>query len=97
MFYLWYILGLGRGLVSPIVDLVIGVVGAIRLVSSAVKWLDDWSPPGIMRSPARQMKLLQLGLRLIGIAARIPMRPSRISFAIRPARSRSSRASSTIS
>jgi hypothetical protein len=55
-----YLLGLVVGLVSPITDLVKGIVGAVRLAISALDWMTKWSPLGIATSPERQQKIVQL-------------------------------------
>ena len=59
-FYGGYVLGLGIGLVSPITDLVKGILGAVKLAVSAVEWSAKWSPAGIAISPERQQKIVQL-------------------------------------
>jgi Domain of unknown function (DUF4157) len=56
-FYLGYILGLIIGLVSPITDLVKGVIGLVSLGISALEWLAKWSPAGVAISPERQKKI----------------------------------------
>jgi hypothetical protein len=59
-FYGGYLVGLAIGLVSPITDLVKGIIGAVRLAVSAISWLMKWSPAGIAASPERQQKILRL-------------------------------------
>jgi Domain of unknown function (DUF4157) len=59
-FYAGYLVGLLLGLISPITDLVKGIIGAVRLAASAIEWLDKWSPAGIAASPERQQKIRDL-------------------------------------
>ncbi len=63
-FYGGYLVGLVIGLVSPITDLVKGVVGLVRLGLSGLEWLAKWSPLGIAVSPERQRKIAELNVRL---------------------------------
>jgi len=55
-----YLVGLVIGLVSPITDLVKGVVGIVQLAISALEWLAKWSPVGIAISQERQLKVARL-------------------------------------
>jgi hypothetical protein len=48
------------GLISPITDLVKGIIGIVRLAVSALEWLAKWSPAGIAASPERQQKIARL-------------------------------------
>jgi hypothetical protein len=59
-FYTGYLVGLVVGLVSPITDLVKGVIGIVRLAVSALEWLAKWSPAGVAISPERQQKIARL-------------------------------------
>jgi hypothetical protein len=59
-FYVNYLIGLVVGFVSPITDLVKGVIGLVKLVASALEWLMKWSPAGIAVSPERQKKIANL-------------------------------------
>ncbi|WP_431261463.1 AHH domain-containing protein [Roseateles chitinivorans] len=63
-FYGGYLVGLVIGLVSPITDLVKGVVGLVKLGLSGLEWLAKWSPLGIAVSPERQRKIAELNVRL---------------------------------
>jgi hypothetical protein len=67
-FYGGYLLGLGIGLVSPITDLVKGIIGAVRLSISALEWAVKWSPAGIAVSPERQQKIVRLIARFGDLA-----------------------------
>ncbi|MGB7863044.1 MAG: DUF4157 domain-containing protein [Candidatus Sulfotelmatobacter sp.] len=55
-----YVVGFVIGLVSPITDLVKGIIGVVRLSISALEWLAKWSPIGVAVSPERQQKIIQL-------------------------------------
>ncbi|WP_429334503.1 eCIS core domain-containing protein [Paraburkholderia sp. 35.1] len=55
-----FLLGFVIGLVSPITDLIKGIVGAVRLAISAIEWLAKWSPVGIAVSAERQQKIVTL-------------------------------------
>jgi hypothetical protein len=79
-FYAGYLLGLVIGLVSPITDLIKGIIGIVKLAIGALEWLIKWSPAGIAVSPERQQKIsrlmqtfadlsLELGKALIDFAA----------------------------
>jgi|SRR5271166_626674 len=59
-FYGGYLVGLVIGLVSPITDLVKGIIGVVRLATSALEWLAKWSPVGVAISPERQAKIQDL-------------------------------------
>ena len=59
-FYGGYLLGLVIGLISPITDLIKGIIGLIRLSVSALEWLAKWSPAGIAMSVERQQKIARL-------------------------------------
>jgi len=59
-FYGGYLVGLLLGLISPITDLVKGVVGLIKLSISLLEWMVKWSPAGIAVSPERQAKIARL-------------------------------------
>jgi hypothetical protein len=63
-FYGGYLVGLVIGLVSPITDLVKGVVGLVKLGVSGLEWLAKWSPVGVAMSAERQAKIASLGLKL---------------------------------
>jgi hypothetical protein len=63
-FYGGYLVGVVIGLVSPITDLVKGVIGLVKLAFSGVTWLAKWSPVGVAISPERQARLAALGERL---------------------------------
>ena len=56
-FYLGYLVGLVLGLISPITDLVKGIIGIIKMAGSALEWLAKWSPLGVAVSPARRQKI----------------------------------------
>lgn len=70
-FYGGYLVGLVIGLVSPITDLVKGVIGLVKLGLSGLEWLAKWSPVGIAISPERQNKIAQLSLKLNGLMGEI--------------------------
>ncbi|MEX3935870.1 DUF4157 domain-containing protein [Paraburkholderia phymatum] len=55
-----YLVGFVLGLVSPITDLVKGIIGAVKLGWSALEWAAKWSPPGVAASPDRQRKIAVL-------------------------------------
>jgi len=55
-----YFLGLLLGLLSPVTDLIKGIIGIAKLAVSALTWLAKWSPVGIAVSPARQQKIARL-------------------------------------
>jgi hypothetical protein len=59
-FYGGYLVGLLIGLVSPITDLVKGIIGLLKLSISALDWLAKCSPSGIAASPERQAKIVRL-------------------------------------
>ena len=59
-FYGGYLLGLVLGLISPITDLVKGIIGVVKLGISALEWLAKWSPVGVAISPERQQKVATL-------------------------------------
>jgi len=59
-YYGGYLLGLVLGLISPVTDLVKGIIGLVKLAWSALAWLAKWSPIGIAVSPERQQKILRL-------------------------------------
>ena len=59
-FYGGYLLGLVIGLISPITDLIKGVIGAVQLAAGALEWLTKWSPVGVAVSPERQAKVTKL-------------------------------------
>ncbi len=63
-FYGGYLVGLVIGLVSPITDLVKGVVGLVKLGVAGLDWLAKWSPLGIAISAERRAKVAQLNLKL---------------------------------
>jgi len=63
-FYGGYLVGLVIGLVSPITDLVKGVVGLVKLGLAGLEWLAKWSPVGVAISAERQRKIAQLSLKL---------------------------------
>ena len=63
-FYGGYLIGLVIGLVSPITDLVKGVVGLVKLGLSGLEWLAKWSPVGVAISAERQNKIAQLSVKL---------------------------------
>jgi hypothetical protein len=59
-FYGGYLVGMLLGLISPITDLVTGVIGIIKLSISLLEWMAKWSPVGIAMSPERQAKIARL-------------------------------------
>lgn len=59
-FYLGYLVGLVLGLVSPVTDLVKGIIGIIKMAGAALEWLAKWSPLGVAVSPERQRKIAAL-------------------------------------
>lgn len=59
-FYVGYLVGLVLGLISPITDLVKGVIGIFKLGISALEWLARWSPVGVAISQKRQQKIALL-------------------------------------
>jgi hypothetical protein len=59
-FYGGYVVGLAIGLVSPITDLVKGIIGVVKLGISALDWLAKWSPVGVAVSRERQQKITAL-------------------------------------
>lgn len=63
-FYGGYLVGLVIGLVSPITDLVKGVIGLVKLGVAGLEWLAKWSPAGIAISAERRNKIAQLNLKL---------------------------------
>jgi hypothetical protein len=70
-FYLGYLVGLVLGLISPVTDLITGVVGLAKLGASAVEWLAKWSPVGVAISPERQAKILRLGEKFAGLGEQL--------------------------
>ncbi|MEO6701612.1 MAG: DUF4157 domain-containing protein, partial [Jatrophihabitantaceae bacterium] len=82
-FYGGYLIGLGIGLVSPITDLVKGMIGLVKLGASAVGWLAKWSPVGIAISPQRQQKIVALGQKFDELSAQLG--DSLITFIADPA------------
>lgn len=68
-FYGGYLLGLLLGLISPITDLVKGVIGLIKLAGSAIVWLAKWSPIGVAVSPERQAKIQRLQEKFVELGA----------------------------
>ncbi len=52
-----YFIGMILGLVSPIVELVKGIIGIVHFGISVAQWLAKWSPMGIAVSPERQRKI----------------------------------------
>ena len=67
-FYLGYLVGLVLGLVSPVTDLVTGIIGIIKMAGSALEWLAKWSPVGVAVSPERQRKIAALIQRFGNLA-----------------------------
>ena len=67
-FYGGYVLGLVLGLISPITDLVQGIIGIIKLAGSALEWLAKWSPLGVAISPERQQKIVNLTRKFTELA-----------------------------
>ncbi len=67
-FYLGYLVGLVLGLISPITDLVKGIIGIIKLAGSALEWLAKWSPVGVAISPERQQKITIITQRFSDLA-----------------------------
>ena len=67
-FYLGYLVGLVLGLISPITDLVKGIIGIIKLAGSALEWLAKWSPVGVAISPERQQKIATIAQRFSDLA-----------------------------
>lgn len=59
-YYGGFLIGLVIGLVSPITDLIKGVIGLIQLAISATEWLAKWSPVGVAISPERRDKIARL-------------------------------------
>ena len=59
-YYGGYLVGLILGLISPITDLVKGVIGIVKIAGSALEWLAKWSPAGVAISPERQQKIANL-------------------------------------
>jgi hypothetical protein len=59
-FHAGFLVGAVIGVVSPITDLVKGIIGVVRLAMSAIDWLEKWSAAGIAASPERQQKILRL-------------------------------------
>ena len=78
-----YMVGLAIGLVSPITDLVKGLIGLLKLGASAAVWLAKWSPAGIALSPERQRKIVTVVKRFDDLAVEIGK--SVIEFAADPA------------
>ena len=67
-FYLGYLVGFVLGLISPITDLVKGIIGIIKLAGSALEWLAKWSPVGVAISPERQQKIAIITQRFSDLA-----------------------------
>ena len=67
-FYLGYLVGLVLGLISPVTDLVKGIIGIIKLAGSALEWLAKWSPVGVAISPERQQKIAIIRQRFSDLA-----------------------------
>jgi hypothetical protein len=63
-FYVGYLIGLVIGLVSPITDLVKGIVGLVKLGVAGLAWLAKWSPIGVAISAERRNKIAQLNVKL---------------------------------
>lgn len=59
-----YAVGAVIGLVSPVTDLVKGLVGLVKLSASACEWMLKWSAAGVAASVERQQKLRKLLGRL---------------------------------
>jgi hypothetical protein len=55
-----FLIGVVLGLISPITDLVKGVIAIVEFGQSAVEWLAKWSPAGIAASHERQQKIVRL-------------------------------------
>jgi uncharacterized protein DUF4157 len=68
-FYGGYLVGLVIGLVSPITDLVKGIIGLVQLGIKALEWMAKWSPVGVAVSPARQQKIAELMQRFKDLGA----------------------------
>jgi Domain of unknown function (DUF4157)/Predicted lipoprotein of unknown function (DUF2380) len=67
-FYAGYLLGLVIGLVSPITDLVKGIIGVVKLAVSALEFLAKWSPLGVALSPERQEKIARLTEKFVNLS-----------------------------
>lgn len=59
-YYGGFLVGLVIGLVSPITDLIKGVIGLVQLAISATEWLAKWSPMGVAISRERREKIARL-------------------------------------
>jgi hypothetical protein len=59
-YYGGFLVGLVVGLVSPITDLIKGVIGLVQLAISATEWLAKWSPIGVAISRERQQKIARV-------------------------------------
>lgn len=70
-FYGGYLIGLFLGLISPITDLVKGVIGLVKFAISALEWLAKWSPAGIAMSPERQQKIVVLTQKFGDLAVQL--------------------------
>lgn len=66
-----YLVGLVLGLISPITDLVKGIVGIVRLAIGALEWLAKWSPVGVAMSPERQQKIARLTERFAELSTEL--------------------------
>lgn len=69
-FYGGYMVGLVLGLVSPITDLVKGLIGLVRFAIPALEWLGKWSLIGVAVSPDRQQKISTLIQKFGNLAGR---------------------------
>lgn len=63
-FYVGYLVGLVIGLVSPITDIVKGVIGLCKLGKEGLVLLAKWSPAGLLMSADRRDKVEKLTLKL---------------------------------
>src|SRR6202012_3908764 len=66
-----YLVGLVLGLISPITDLVQGVIALIKLAIAALDWLAKWSPVGVAMSPERQKKIALLSQKFGDLATQL--------------------------
>jgi len=62
-FYGGYLVGLVIGLISPITDLVKGVIGLVKLGAMGLDWLAKWSPIGLAVSAERRSKIARLTVK----------------------------------